>query len=112
MAANPAKLSTITQDEATELAAKALAGWHDDTDGEDHPRWMAYLSEAGRVLAAIEYERLGGEVDARRVAMHQIYWANTSPAIDRICTEVYGRFGGAYADSAGPDAIDPQEEAE
>jgi hypothetical protein len=52
------------REDALERAAKALAGWHDDTDQYDHPRWHAYLSEAQAALTAAHLPELLAVVKA------------------------------------------------
>ena len=42
----------MSQSSAIEAAAKSMAGWHDDTDQYDHPRWKAYVAEARAALQA------------------------------------------------------------
>ena len=41
-------------------------------------------------------ESMAEELTARRESMHQIFWLNTHPTIDKICKDVYNEWGGIH----------------
>lgn len=55
---NPGEQSTKMHEGAVWAVARAMARYHDDTDGEDQLQWRNYFYEASSVLDAIGYDAL------------------------------------------------------